>query len=166
MSNYILILVGSLGLSSGGLAQQLSPSVVATGGGFARTPTMTLEWTLGESVVETARTPDRLYTQGFHQPSLRVTELPVENTEQAGQFLVAPNPVATYLTVTAKTVQETACQLLLTDMTGHQYQMPDLPSATESVQVDMTRFPAGTYLLHISKPNGLRLKTYKVSKIQ
>ena len=165
MIRLLLLLFGSLGLSSGGLAQQLSPSVMATAGGFARSQTMTLEWTLGESVVETHATGDRLYTQGFHQPMLRVTEQVAEN-DAAQEFMVAPNPVSAQLTVTAKYARETPLQLQLTDVTGRQFALPYLPATAESMQVDMTRFPAGTYLLHIGTETGKALKTYKVIKDQ
>lgn len=164
----LLLAVISLGLSSGGLAQQLSPSVVATDGGFAQGQTMTLAWTLGESVVETHYATDRLYTQGFHQPMLQVAEQSAPASVGNGEprFVVAPNPVTSHFTVTAGFARETPFQLRLTDLTGRQYLLPDLPATTESLQVDMSGFPAGTYLLHISKDNGSRLQSYKVIKSQ
>ena len=167
MKKTLLLLLYSLGFASGGLAQHLSPSVVATDGGFARTQTMTLEWTLGESVVETHRAADRLYTQGFHQPVLQVTEQPARlGSEVVQEFTVAPNPVTSHLTITPSSPQPTPLQLRLTDLRGHQHVLPDLPMSAESIQVDMTRFPAGTYLLHISKDTSTRLKSYKVVKTQ
>lgn len=165
MNKLTLLLLSSLGASTGGLAQQLSPSVLATAGGVARTQTMTLEWTLGESVVETHHATDRLYTQGFHQPMLHVTEQLV-GSDAGYEFMVAPNPVSSHLTVTAKYAREAPLQLRLTDLTGRQFVLPQLPATAESVQVDMARFPAGTYLLHIGTDAGPTLKTYKVVKDQ
>lgn len=138
---------------------------MAAAGGFARSQTMTLEWTLGESVVETNSAADRLYTQGFHQPVLHVTEQVVGN-DGAQDFMVAPNPVSTHLTVTAKYARETPIQLQLTDVTGRQFTLPYLPATAESMQVDMARFPAGTYVLRIGTETGKTLKTYKVTKDQ
>lgn len=165
MNRLTLLILSGLGVSSGGLAQQLSPSVMATAGGVARSQTMTLEWTLGESVVETHQATDRLYTQGFHQPTLHVTEQLV-GSDAGYEFMVAPNPVSSHLTVTAKHVREVPLQLQLTDMTGRQFALPYLPATAESMQVDMARFPAGTYLLHIGTDAGPTLKTYKVVKDQ
>lgn len=165
MKKSSILFLGCLGVSSGGLAQQLSPAVVATDGGVARARTLTLEWTLGESVVETHRTGDRLYTQGFHQPTLQVTEQTAQWGSEAGpRFTVAPNPVVSHLTVTVSSAQETPVQLRLTDLAGRQHTLPDLPAATESVQVDLTRFPAGTYLLHLTNETGAKLRSYKVVK--
>jgi len=165
MNRLTFLVLSGLAISSGGLAQQLSPSVVATAGGVARAQTMTLEWTLGESVVETHQATDRLYTQGFHQPTLHVTEQLV-GSDAVQEFMVAPNPVSSHLTVTAKYVREAPLQLQLTDMTGRQFALPHLPATAESMQVDMTRFPAGTYVLHIGTDTGTTLKTYKVIKDQ
>ena len=167
MKKPLLLLFGSLGLSSVGMAQRLSPSVVAVSGGTARTPTMTLDWTLGELVVETATTPDRLYTQGFHQPTLQVSEQPgLIGADADYQFTVAPNPVASYLTIGITAPESSALALLLTDMNGRQYNLPVVPASTKSTQIDMTLFPAGMYLLRIGKADGPPLKAYKIIKVQ
>jgi Secretion system C-terminal sorting domain len=167
MKKTILLLLSGLGLASVGMAQRLSPSVLAVSGGTARSQTMTLDWTLGETIVETATTSGRLYTQGFHQPLLQVSEQPNQvNAEVGYQFTVAPNPVASYLTVGITAPESTAFQLLLTDMNGRQYDLPIVPESTKSTQIDMTPFPAGMYLLRIGKADGPILKTYKIVKVQ
>ena len=162
----IPLLVG-LGVPCLGFSQSLSPSVVAVSGGTIRTQTMTLDWTLGESVVETATTPDRLYTQGFHQPTLLVSEQPNLVDADAGyQFTVAPNPVASYLKIDITAPESSPLQLLMTDLLGRQYNLPVVPASTKSTQIDMTLFPAGTYLLRIGKADGPLLKSYKIVKAQ
>jgi hypothetical protein len=126
---------------------------------------MTLEWTLGESVVETATAPDRLYTQGFHQPTLQVIEQVNKADSDAGiSFTVAPNPVASYLTIGITAPQSDPLQVLLTDLAGRQYSLPLVPASTISTQIDMTSYPAGTYLLRIGKADGPMLKSYKIVK--
>lgn len=165
MKKTILFLLGSLGVASGGMAQHLSPNVIAVSGGTARTPTMTLEWTLGESVIESAATSNRLYTQGFHQPILQVSESET-GSDANYTFTVAPNPVASYLNISIKAPESTPLQLVLTDLNGHQYNYPLVPAGTKSTQIDMTQFPAGMYLLRISKAEGAFLKSYKVVKDQ
>ena len=156
-----------VGLSSAALAQQMSPSVIAAAGGSTRTQTMDLEWTLGESVVETGQTASQIFTQGFHQPMLQVTEQTSRVAgSEPGRFTIAPNPVTAFLTVTATQVREEALQLKLTDMAGRQFSLPDLRASEASVQVDMTAYPAGTYLLRIGTRNGAPLTTFKVLKVQ
>ena len=163
----MLVLFGSLVLATGSMAQRLSPSVLAAGGGSARTATMSLDWTVGEAVVETATTSARLYTQGFHQPLLQVSEQPGLRDEAAGySFTVAPNPVATDLTLSITAPESSPLRLMLTDMNGRQYNLPIVPANTTSTQIDMTTFPAGIYLLRIGKTDGPQLKAYKILKAQ
>lgn len=166
MKKIVLVLYG-VGVSSVAVAQQLSPSVVAVSGGTARTQTMTLEWTVGESFVETATTSTRLYTQGFHQPLLQVSEqASVTDADEGYKFTVAPNPVVSYLRIDITAPESSPLQLVLTDMRGYQYNLPLLPASTTSTQIDMTVYPAGMYLLRIGKADGPLLKTYKVVKTQ
>ncbi|MBO0936048.1 T9SS type A sorting domain-containing protein [Fibrella sp. HMF5335] len=167
MKKTMLCLIGSLALATGGMAQRISPSVLAAGGGSARTATMSLDWTVGEAVVETATTSTRLYTQGFHQPLLQVSEPPTLKVEAAGySFTIAPNPVATNLTLGIAAPESSPLKLLLTDMNGRQYSLPIVPANTTSTQIDMTTFPAGIYLLRIGKTDGPQLKAYKILKTQ
>jgi hypothetical protein len=167
MKKTVLLLFVLLSVSSVGFAQRLSPSVIAVGGGTVRTQTMTLDWTLGESFVETATTPTRLYTQGFHQPSLQVSEQPgLADTDGGFKFTVAPNPVASYLRIDIALSESGPLEMFLIDRGGHQVKLPLVPANTTSTQVDMTVYPAGTYLLRIGKANGPLLKTYKIVKAQ
>ncbi len=166
MKKIVLILYG-VSVYSVGIAQCLSPSVVAVSGGTARTQTMTLDWTLGESVVGAVTTSTRLFTQGFHQPILQVSEqMSVVDTDAGYKFTVAPNPVVSYLNIAITAPENSPMQLMLTDLRGYQYSFLLLPASTRSTQIDMTAYPAGAYLLRIGKADGPLLKSYKIVKIQ
>ena len=163
----MLVLVGSLALATGSMAQQLSPSVLATGGGSIRTATMTLDWTVGEAVAGTERTAGGLYTQGFHQPLLQVSEPQnLTSLDAEYRFTVAPNPVVALLNVAIATPKPMPLQLTLTDLAGRRYTLPVIPPGTASTQIDMTAYPAGTYLLRIARDGEWPLKTYKIVKTQ
>ncbi|MDB5242070.1 MAG: hypothetical protein JWP57_2695 [Spirosoma sp.] len=161
----ILVLFGSLTLATGGMAQRLSPSVLAAGGGSARTATMSLDWTLGEAVAGTGRTDGQLYTQGFHQPLLQISELQnLTSLDAEYRFTVVPNPVVAWLGVTISTPEPMPLYLTMADLTGRRYNLPVIPPNTSSTQIDMTAYPAGTYLLRIARDGGIPLKTYKIVK--
>lgn len=163
----ILVLFGSLALATGSLAQRLSPSVLAAGGGSARTATMSLDWTVGEAVVGTGRTAGQLYSGGFHQPLLQVSEQQnLTRLDAEYRFTVAPNPVVAWLNVTISTPKPMPLYLTLADLTGRSYDLPVIPANTASTQIDMTAYPAGTYLLRIARDGGESLKTYKILKTQ
>lgn len=168
MKPIFLTLTCSLALGTVCLAQRHGPSVLAPAGGSAQTKTLDLDWTLGEPVVTTAYTADRLYTQGFHQPTLRVeevaTRVKLSGADAAYQISVAPNPVVSVLTVAITAPDEKPLALSLLDLNGHQQFTQTLTGGTTSSQVDMAHLPTGTYLLRINQSAGQPVKTYKIIK--
>lgn len=163
MNNLLLVLTG-LTVSTAGLAQRPDPGIVAPAGGVAHTKTMALAWTVGEPVVTTVRTTDRLYTQGFHQPMLRVEALKASDPESPWQLSVAPNPVVYALTVAVATPAELPLSVSLLDMNGRRQVTKTLAGGSLSVSVNMADLPAGMYMLHISQPTGRLTRTYKIIK--
>jgi hypothetical protein len=126
---------------------------------------MSLDWTVGEAVAGTEQTTGQLYTQGFHQPLLQISEQQnLTSLDAQYRFTVAPNPVVAWLSVTISTPEPMPLYLTLADLTGRRYDLPVIPANTASTQIDMTAYPAGTYLLRIARDGGGPLKTYKIIK--
>lgn len=154
------------------MAQRLTPSVLATAGGQHQTNTISLEWTLGEAVVETTRLPNYVYTQGFHQPTLQVTEqVNPLLTDSDYLIQVFPNPVEAILTVRIEVQEgslvsksEEKLLLNLTDLSGKSLQTKVAYLVNESAQLNMADLPAGVYVLYIQKAMGAPVKAYKVLK--
>ncbi|WP_026261064.1 T9SS type A sorting domain-containing protein [Spirosoma luteum] len=162
MKKHVIPLLLGLALPGIGLCQQLTPSVVANAGGYDKNQQLSLEWTLGEAFVETVTTTGRIYTQGFHQPQLRVEEMP----EVASPYRVriAPNPVVAILNVVIESEENTKLLLNLTDMTGHTYYSKSTDVQPDPIQVDMKALPSGVYILQVATPQGQPVKTVKVVK--
>jgi hypothetical protein len=79
--------------------QRFEPEVIANDGGNNILGDMQVEWTLGETAIESVTNKDRLYTQGFHQPLIvlsRKNEIVIEDDIK---ITAAPNPVEHILTV-------------------------------------------------------------------
>jgi hypothetical protein len=72
--------------------------------------------------------------------------------------------VVAWVSVTIATPEPMPLQLTLADLTGRRYNLPVIPANTASTQIDMTAYPAGTYLLRIARDGGEPLKTYKIVK--
>ncbi|MFA6260574.1 MAG: gliding motility-associated C-terminal domain-containing protein [Bacteroidia bacterium] len=53
-------------------AQFISRAVISSAGATANAPGMSMDWTIGEVIVETAAGTNHMLTQGFHQPDLLV----------------------------------------------------------------------------------------------
>lgn len=57
-------------------AQYLARTVIGSQGDFFWSPSVTVEWTVGEVMSETFAPSGYFITQGFHQPNLKVPEAP------------------------------------------------------------------------------------------
>ena len=71
MTNYLkhlittlILLITSLGIT----AQSFDREVIASSGTSGSNSSITLDWTLGESIISTASNPNTTLVQGFHQP--------------------------------------------------------------------------------------------------
>lgn len=152
-----ILLLFTVLYSSAAIAQSFSPDVIATAGTTFTDGTSQLDWTLGETTTATFTSGSNMLTQGFHQPNLMITALnDVENTSVS----VYPNPTLTFLNVQLRTFENTIIEL---------YSIEGKLLATQlannnTMQMDMTNYAAGNYLLRITSSKG-KTSSYKISKI-
>src|SRR5437899_12474793 len=88
---YFLTLIAFGALASN--AQSLSPTVIASTGGFSSNANGSLSYTVGEmTMVQTFSANGNILTQGFQQPNENVTGLLDITKDDFGSFVVYPNP--------------------------------------------------------------------------
>ena len=171
-SNFcILFCFLSIFISNHTFCQKLSPEVISSAGDISKSASLSLEWTLGETVVESSKTADKHYTQGFHQTYLKVISLKNESLASDDNIIIFPNPVESILEL--KILSENLSQdkngkldLFLIDIRGQQLLVQKTNEKSGSTFVDMTAFPSGTYFLKAQKENGLLLKSFKIIKVK
>lgn len=149
--------------------QALSPSVFSSAGGVDKTPTLSLEWTLGELAVQSFDTKNGLQTEGFHQPMLKVeADRPAKKNELAALYdiQIKPNPVQSFLHVNISSDQTSDIQLKLMDLNGKTLLSQSLTFPFDFSALEMGAYPAGLYLLQFQQKDGYPIKTFKVSKIK
>ncbi len=74
-------------------AQMLTPTVISSTGGFSQNANGSLSYTVGEmTMVETFTAGGNILTQGFQQPTDKVTGLLDFTRDEFGSFVVYPNP--------------------------------------------------------------------------
>jgi len=74
-------------------SQSLSPTVIASTGGFSQNANGSLSYTVGEmTMVETFSANGNILTQGFQQPNDNITGLIDLTQDEFGSFVVYPNP--------------------------------------------------------------------------
>lgn len=163
---YFMILFGLI-FSMQGWAQQLTPSVIASDGGTAKAADISLSWTLGEYAVETIPAGGKLYTQGFHQPLLMAKVLYAANEKVVTGYSVslAPNPVQSLLNITIDAPTQENVQVSLVDLVGRSM-LTKQASGKGSMQLDMSFYISGVYLLTVKTLSGQLIRSFKVIKTQ
>lgn len=135
--------------------------VVASSGNSGSTAGYTVDWTLGEPVIETISSPGNILTQGLHQTKLLVTA--ISEMEFPGlEVKVYPNPTGRFLTIE---VIQTGDELIfyeISDITGRKTVLKQLYSNTE--EIDMGSYVSGIYFLNVLTRNREYVKVFKIIK--
>jgi hypothetical protein len=139
--------------------QNLSSSVIALAGGYAKSPGgVTLSWTVGEPVVDPIRSENILLTQGFQQPSLKVAT-GFEDHTFGFKLQVFPNPVSHRLRM--QTTYPESIDFRLVDINGKAIQEG---SWTIEHTIDVSLLSAGIYALYYLV-DGHMVKSELISKL-
>lgn len=148
-------------------AQNYSPSIIAPAGGIAITPSLLLEWTMGEYAVETLVSGGKMYTQGFNQPFLIYAvadEKPV--AQNLYTIAVFPNPVLSVLNFTINSTKKLTVNVSVSDIQGRMYMHNNINSAKGQLQLNFAGMPAGTYLLAVREAlTNQLIKTYQIIRL-
>ena len=150
-------------LSTFGFSQDLSLSIVPAQGGFDKTDDITLEWTLGESFVETINHTNKIYTQGFHQSFIQL-KLNVNEPFIDYNIYAYPNPVASQLNVHFDVSNNSKLILYIFDIHGRKLKEVSTSTNNNSTSIDMSDLSSGIYMLHISDTDGSVFETHKILK--
>ncbi|MCP9236445.1 T9SS type A sorting domain-containing protein [Lewinella sp. JB7] len=162
-----LLLPLAAGMSCALAAQDLTPQVLATGGGTGRTSGLILDWTLGQLVTHTVDLPAGILTQGFHQPDLLIVEANPSALEAGPRVSVFPNPVSAELNVRASgfaAEEYTVLQLL--DVRGRMVLERRHVHLLDGLKLDFAHLPASTYTLRVARASGELPQTFTVTKIR
>ena len=148
MKKRLLLFLGLLGANwlNG---QSAAPYVVASEGNHVDAAAFSLDYTVGETVIETLTRDSFTLTQGFHQPNLMlinaVDALPELNVK------VYPNPTADWQ---------------LSNANGQVILQSKRATTLLSETLDLGNYPAGTYWLSFRTPENRMLKSFQIIKIK
>jgi hypothetical protein len=140
-------------------------SVISPAGSIDKTSTVTLEWTLGETAVQSALYNSGMITEGFHQSAIQVTSSLNERAISNHRFTISPNPVISVLDFKSYSLENTRIKILLTDIVGKSISFTEATS-NDSKNIDMSMLIAGVYLLTIKDSQGNVLESFRVVKTQ
>jgi len=157
-----LVITGSAVLS----AQSLSPTVVASAGGYATGGDYSLSWTLGEVAVTTLTGANFILTQGFQQPWELDIGNAIDNPAYDWSIQTYPNPVHDLLRLKFSVDKTMDYDVEITDLTGKKVNIERFKNVGPGyeMEVDFTAYPQGIYLLKITSTDRKYIRTVKVQK--
>jgi len=149
-------------------AQQLSPSVISSSGGFYSNGSAMLSFTTGEMAsVETYAQPQAILTQGFQQPSDIGTHV-IEHPRVAFEFGIYPNPSDGNVNLLTRSEERTELRVRITDLLGrlvfHEARNHDSDEKVHAL--DIHGLPAGMYLFTLAINTSDSIQVEKTTKIQ
>lgn len=151
--------------------QTVSNNVIASEGGVAQAPGVSIEWTLGESFIESGYSGSKFYTQGFHQPLLLVKKLSSSKiiSSLTADYIInlAPNPVLSVLSMHLQSNKyDESLFITVTDANGKTLMKKMANSKAGHAEINMTILTSGLYLLQVKNSHGVLINTFKVVKAQ
>lgn len=144
-----------------GLAQSISPEVIASAGEHYDNGTVQLSWTLGEVMIDTYDNGTNILTQGFHQTELTVTS--IEETLTDIRLNLYPNPTSEYLNIELGNNEEDI-NLQLYDMSGKLIHKDVINAYDTKYVLPMQSVATGQYLVQMQSENGKLNTTHQVVK--
>lgn len=100
-------------------SQILTPELISSSGDSYRDHILSIEWSLGEIVVETVVDHNFTLTQGFHQAMVEITI--INETKNTGYDLnVFPNPAGEQLNIKASEIPENGLDVYIYSMFGEE----------------------------------------------
>lgn len=168
MKLHFYLIVIAAGTSTDSFSQKDDHSVLAAAGDISKSATLVLEWTVGETAIETVSTSSSLYTQGFHQPSLEVKKTGSLTDVLATKTIihVFPNPVTSVLSIQLEKVPEVPLFMTFIDGNGRVLLASGFAPKSNTLKINVSGYPQGTYYLRIHDNRGSTRGEYKVIKAQ
>lgn len=132
--------------------------VISTQGDSYDNGVNTIDFTIGETVIETVSDGSNDVTQGFHQTNLTITN--IEDLDVNFLVNIYPNPTSDFVNLTVEKYGGITYQIY--DMGGRLVEEAILTSSTTNVNV--SDYSKGTYMLTLTQPDKKKIKTYKIIK--
>jgi hypothetical protein len=146
-------------------AQSLKQDVISSAGGFnvASGGTISISWTLGETIIPTFASQDGslILTHGFQQKIIITTE--VENILEPISVTIYPNPASEVINIKFDTPVDGEIIFFLINNQGGMAKTGKIEAATTNKEINMQDLPSGIYYLRLTKGN--LVNVYKVVKL-
>ena len=139
-----------LNLPATSFAQQLTPTVIASGGGTLLSNNLALDFTIGEIATETLSVTGTLLTQGFLQGPDNSTGIS-ETTVNTNDVLIYPNPVTSRIYLCYEDPSARPEKTIIKDPQGRTVLTQAFD--TQPLMIDLSTLAPGFYTVTIEFEN-------------
>ena len=164
MRKFYFLFLSAIACTTAFAQQNVSPSVMAAGGGVSKYNDIELEWTLGEFFTGTSSAYNNMYTAGFHQPLLNKQPFKQDNL-QTGTVTVFPNPVKDVINLNFQLAKSAMVKMVLTDVNGKALLERNLQSKANIARIPVQQFVAGNYFITLYDDKGIVTNIFKIIKL-
>lgn len=148
-------------------AQSISPSVMASGGGYASAGGYSLGYIVCEmTAIGELQGANSILTQGFFQPEDFINQVPDVKVLQQNQFLLYPNPAQSSTSLVANLATESKMKISVTDVNGNliaENFFQHVGTGKQILPIVLTSLSSGVYFVSIDL-NGT-ITTLKLCKL-
>lgn len=142
----------------------VSPTVLAAGGGVSKFNNIELAWTLGESFVGSSTAYTKMYTAGFQQPTLN-KQLIANADVKIGSVSIFPNPVKDMINIHFDLIKQENIRMILSDANGKVLLETAVTAKLNTAYIQIKKFIAGTYYLSLYDAKSNVTNIFKIIKI-
>ena len=160
-----ILLIFALGVMTGSVvfAQSLSPTVIASTGGYFSNGSGSLSSTVAEmTMVETFHATGSILTQGFQQPA--DLETSIDESTQA-EVSIYPNPTNGHFSLTIHAPTAGSATVRIYDLLGQTVKEQDMAISTgvNRLMFDIRGCSAGIYMLYYRDETGSKTIKFNVT---
>jgi hypothetical protein len=144
-----------ISIASGTYAQEL----ISTAGDIFSGTSLQIEWSLGETMIDSYSEGHMLLTQGFHQPVL----IPVDKPDTLVKIYPNPFDLSFFIDLTETESESNHFSIVLFDMSGRLVFAQDIFWGPNEIQTE--DIPDGIYFLKLFDAKSNLLKSVKIIKL-
>ena len=146
-------------------SQKLAPDIIISQGEVSISDSMSIEWILGDNLVETLNVKNEFLTQGFTQPIITI-DIEEVNKIPNDHVLIGPNPMSSFLRINFQSnlLYTSDLEIGFFDVNGRLVKQIKAEVVNNSVEIKVGNLKTGMYILKIIDDKGIVVESFKVIK--
>ncbi len=147
------------------VVQSQIQSIIGNTGGEFKNSEFTIEFTLGETMINTYSNNRQVITQGFHQPDIFLSTSIVSFDDLEFELNTYPNPFHDQFTITVKGENLPKMIVELVDINGRSILNKKLTGYEQDMLIDVSTLISGVYILKYTDETNRIITTEKLLKL-